>query len=200
MNQTEIAATLLSFVYVLALTHILQCFRDLWIDRERVKIAASQLMWMVSLMLLGIETWFPAATADVGEITGWRLGARLLFSMGIYFACAFVSPPVPEEGVVDLQTYENRNGIGYKLTFLFLGAVAVPLNYDNHSHGGTIRSDLTAFMLTQWFLAVTTLATGLSIWRHEPRIRTVCAAIVLGVHLLGLPASLGIGWAPSWRA
>ena len=43
MNQTEIAVTLLSFIYVLALTHILQCFRDLWIARKRVEPSASLL-------------------------------------------------------------------------------------------------------------------------------------------------------------
>jgi hypothetical protein len=192
MNQTEIAVTLLSFVYVLALTHILQCLRDLWIARDHVKPAASQLIWMVALMVLGIETWFPAAAADVGAITGWRLAARLLFAMGIYFACAFVSPPVPEKEIVDLQIYEARNGVGYKLTFIFLGAVALPLNYDTLTRGGAEAMSWAEFLPSQWFLGVTTIATAVSIWRQERWVRTLCAVIVLAVNLLGLPSRMGV--------
>ncbi|HEX2816915.1 MAG TPA: hypothetical protein VHN39_10990 [Phenylobacterium sp.] len=174
MNQTEIAVTLLSFIYVVALTHVLQCFRDLWITRERVLPSASLLAWMTAMLLFAIVTWFPLASANGVVLSGWRLGARLLFAIGVYFCCAFVSPSVPDEGVLDLKNYESRNGAGFKLTFLALAALSIPMNSDLHKPGGLPAVEVPAFLLSQWFVAVSALITLLSLWRRERWVRTIC--------------------------
>ncbi len=193
MNQTEIAVTLLSFIYVLALTHVLQCFRDLWIARDRVKPSASHLIWMVALLLFAILTWFPAAESESGvALTGWRLGARLLFAMGVYFACAFVSPRVPDRGDLDMGDYEARNGAGFKLSFIALVILSLPLNYDGRSHGGAEPIDWAAFASSQWFLAVTAFAAGVSLWRREGWVRVTCAVVLLAMTVWGLLGSLGL--------
>ena len=51
MNQTEAAVTLMSFIFALSITHLLQSLRDLWVDHDRVRPSASMLIWMATLLV-----------------------------------------------------------------------------------------------------------------------------------------------------
>lgn len=186
MTRVEIIVTLLSFIWVLALTHILQALRDLWIARARVKPAASQLMWMVAILLLAIVSWLPMSA--LGEkLEGWVLAVLLTYAFVIYFIAGFVSPRVPDEGVLDLAEYEAREGPAYKLGLLVLSVLVLPMNY--LLEGGPAWPQ---FVANVWFVFTNALATLISLWRPERSVRTLTAAIILATLMWNLTAAMGL--------
>jgi len=189
MNSAEVGVTLLSFIYALALTHVLQCLRDLWIARDRVKRSASMLIWMVAVLAFAVLSWIPSATGTDNSSLGPVFALLLAYSIGVYFVCALASPHVPEEGVVDLTAYEDRNGAGFKLLIAALMVIAVPLNYVL-DHGD--RMPIARFLVGNWFvLAVATMAL-VGWWRRETVVRIACASGMLGLSLFVLAGNLGL--------
>lgn len=159
MNSRELAVTLLSFIWVLGLTHILQCLRDLWIARERVKWSASQLMWMVTVLALTILSWLPLA--DI-KLEGWVFATMLAYAVVIYFTAAFVSPRVPDEGELDLAAYESREGLAYKLLLVLTVVLAMVINRSMHA-----ETAVAPFLVGEWpRLLVASLAL-LSLWPNR---------------------------------
>jgi hypothetical protein len=186
MTRVEIIVTLLSFIWVLALTHVLQALRDLWLARARVKASASQLMWMVATLVLAIVSWLPmSALGDT--LQGWVLAVMLTYAIMIYFMAGFVSPRVPEDGVLDLAEYEAREGAAYKVSFLVLAVFVLPMNY--------LLEGMPAwphFLENVWFLFTNALLTLISLWRPERWVRTLTAAVILATLTWNLAGAMGL--------
>ena len=183
MGKIEINVVLLSFVWVLALTQILECCRDLWVGRGRVKWAASPLLWMLAVLLTSILSWLPLA--DFGDaVRGWLLVGLLAYSLGIFFAAAVVSPKVPEAGVLDLAEYETREGAAFKLTLIALMMLALPLDFALGAARGQ-HADVARFLAGEWSVFATMIAylIGLS---PNPWLRTPAATAAVALGALGL--------------
>ena len=57
MNAVELVCALLSFVYALALTHLLQSASELWVARDRLRFSYSLAAWTVLSVLMLANNW-----------------------------------------------------------------------------------------------------------------------------------------------
>ena len=122
MSAFEHVTALLSFVYALALTHLLARIAELIVSRERVKFSGLLALGMVNAVLLVFVNWL--SLWDLRSVTNWDLASiaiQFLFAVSVYVICALVGPKIPEEGVLDLEDFFWR-----QRTY-FYGAIIVCL-------------------------------------------------------------------------
>jgi hypothetical protein len=122
VSAFEHVTALLSFVYALALTHLLARIAELIVARARVKFSGLLALGMVNAILLVFVNWL--ALWDLRSVTSWDLASvaiQFLFAVSVYLVCALVGPKVPDEGVLDLEVFFWRQRI------YFYGAIIVCL-------------------------------------------------------------------------
>src|SRR5213075_369012 len=106
MSAFEHVTALLSFVYALALTHLLARIAELVIARERVRFSGLLAIGMVNAVLSVFTNWL--SLWDLRSITNWDLasiGIQFLFAVSIYVICVLVGPKTPDEGTIDLEDF-----------------------------------------------------------------------------------------------
>jgi hypothetical protein len=122
MSAFEHVTALLSFVYALALTHLLARIAELIVARERVKFSGLLALGMVNAVLLVFVNWL--ALWDLRSVTNWDIASvaiQFLFAVSVYVVCALVGPKAPDDGVIDLEDFFWR-----QRTY-FYGAIIVCL-------------------------------------------------------------------------
>jgi hypothetical protein len=111
---------LLSFVFALALTHLLSRVGGLMLARKRVRFSALHAFMVVNAVVLVLVNWL--ALWFVHTTSAWDLFSIViffLFALCSYFFCAAAAPEVPFEGAIDLEAFYWEN---YKL---FYGLIAL---------------------------------------------------------------------------
>ncbi len=189
MGNVDVGVTLLSFIWALALTRLLECWRDLWVARQRVRTSASQLLWMAAILLISVLSWLPLGVLG-DRLQGWVFVTMLAYAIGIYFAAAMVSPKVPDAGPLDLAEYETREGGAYKATVVVLMLLSLPLNQVLATGDGPPPA-FWAFAASQWFVVLVAGAALVSL-RPGAQSRTICAAVVLGLAAFVLARNLSL--------
>jgi len=128
MSAFEHVTALLSFVYALALTHLLARVAELIVARERIKSSGLLALGMVNAVLLVFVNWL--SLWDLRSITSWDLASiaiQFLFAISVYVVCALVGPKVPDEGVLDLEDFfwrQRRYFYGAIIVCLVLALLA----------------------------------------------------------------------------
>ena len=106
MSAFEHVTALFSFVYALALTHLLARIAELIIARERVKFSGLLAVGMANAVVLIFANWL--SLWDLRSIKIWDLFSivvQFLFAVIIFVVCALVGPKVPDEGSIDLEDF-----------------------------------------------------------------------------------------------
>jgi len=119
---------LLSFVFALALTHLLSSATDLVRERARVKFSWTHALWMTNAVILLFGNWM-ALLGD--RRMRWDIAStaiQFLYTVLQYFTCSMVSPHVQEHGEIDLWQYHQRHKHVYLGAFLGLGFFSLGLN------------------------------------------------------------------------
>ena len=122
MSAFEHVTALLSFVYALALTHLLARIAELIVARDRVKFSGLLTLGMVNAILLVFVNWL--SLWDLRSVTNWDIASiaiQFLFAVSVYVVCALVGPKVPDEGALDLEDFFWRQ------RFYFYGAIVLCL-------------------------------------------------------------------------
>ena len=127
MTAFEHVITIVSFVFALAIAHLLTCVIALVRAGPRVKYSFAHTSWMIISLLLIIAWWL--ALWDFRTLKSWDVGTVIFTLFGPILAYIFtglVSPKVPEEGIVDLiefhQTH-SRQYIGAFIVSVFVGII-----------------------------------------------------------------------------
>jgi hypothetical protein len=100
---------LLSFVFAIAITHLLTSATELVWARDRVRPSWIQVLWMfnalLGLLVNWIGMWYLSARPhwDVAEVT-INFAAALIQ----YFTCSLISIRVRDDGVVDMPAFYAR--------------------------------------------------------------------------------------------
>jgi hypothetical protein len=110
MGAFDHVTILLSFVFALALTHLLSRVASLLLARERVRFS-----WLLSIAILNAvglvySNWL--ALWDMSVIKEWDLASITImfaFSVVIYFVCAAAAPEPEVEGTIDMEMFYWRN-------------------------------------------------------------------------------------------
>ncbi len=120
----------LSFVYAIAITHLLSSANELIQARRRLRVSGLLIAWMVAALELLVINWL--AAAGLASVKHWTMAAVLRdFGTTIlqYFTCAFVAMRVPEEGEVDMPAYLEAQRVPILLAFLSLAGAAAVGNF-----------------------------------------------------------------------
>jgi hypothetical protein len=99
----EHVTILLSFVYAIALTHLLSTATELVLARDRVRFSGLHALWLANALLVLVVNWL--AFWDLNIIKHWTVGEVLIvLAVGIiqYFTCSTLSIRVPEDGPVNV--------------------------------------------------------------------------------------------------
>jgi len=117
--------TLLSFVYALALTHLLSRVGALILDRERVRFSGLQAVAVANAVIQVLLSWL--YLWDVRTTKGMDLATIAVgfaYAIAVYFICVAAAPQ-PSEGVVDLEAFYWRNRRVYYGAYGVATAVAL---------------------------------------------------------------------------
>jgi hypothetical protein len=119
---------LLSFVFALALAHVLSSATDLVRERNRVHFSWTHGLWMATAVIALFGNWMALWNHRNLKLDIASSAIQFLFTIVQYFTCSIVSPRVPERGRIDLWRYHESHKRQYLTAFLILGLFAVGLN------------------------------------------------------------------------
>jgi hypothetical protein len=105
MGAFDHVVVLLSFVYALALTHLLSRIGALFVARERVRFSGLLALEMGVAIMLVYSNWL--GLWDLRAMKGWDLlsiTTQFVFSVMVYFICILVGPEAGE-GEIDMEAF-----------------------------------------------------------------------------------------------
>ena len=106
MTAFEHVYALLSFVYALALTHLLARIAELFVARDRVKFSGLLALGMTNAVVVVFANWL--SLWDFHAIKVWDLAsitANFLFAISVFMICVLVGPKAHDEGPIDLEDF-----------------------------------------------------------------------------------------------
>lgn len=126
----EQVTVLLSFIYAIALTHLLSSANELVLERRRVKFSGLYALWMASAALILIENWL--SFWGLHALKQWTIGEILLqlaLAVAQYFTCSLLTIRPKEAETIDMAAlYEDRRAI-VASAFITLLILAMVMNY-----------------------------------------------------------------------
>jgi len=137
---------LLSFIYALAVTHVLASATELIIARERVRFSAVQAGWMAAALLGLFANWLQLW--PLRAISHWRLadvGLLMATAMVQYFTCSLVSVRVEREGPVDMEAAYDRQRPMFLSAFGALVVLAMIFNYAERNQSAGLANTAWIF-------------------------------------------------------
>jgi hypothetical protein len=129
MGAFEHVISLLSFVYALAIAHLLTTAAKLLTNRGRVVFSWLHAFWMLNAMLVLVIDWI--SFWDMRTINTWSMtsiGLVLAASFADYLQAALVCPEIPAEGTIDLQAFHARQSRTYIGAFVGSAMMALISN------------------------------------------------------------------------
>ena len=143
MSPFEFVTVFCSLIVGLALSHILRAVSDLYEIRERVKMYWLNTLWVITVTMWPIFTWWglwklSLNLQDWHYVQYWFLVTNLA---SIYFFTTLVLPKATDEGLIDLEDhyYSVHKAFFSIVAFSLFSSVAV-----NHSlFGEEIISAMT---------------------------------------------------------
>ena len=106
MTAFEHVTALWSFVYALALTHLLARIAELVVARDRVRFSGLLALGMVNAILLVFANWL--SLWDFRSIKTWDLASitvGFLLAVSMFLICVLVGPKAHDEGPIDLEDF-----------------------------------------------------------------------------------------------
>jgi hypothetical protein len=126
MNAFDHVILLLSFVYALALTHLLSRIGALFGARQRVKFSGPLALAMGVAIMLVYANWL--GLWDLRGMKSWDLlsiTTQFVFAVGVYLICILVGP---EAGEVDMDAFYWRQRRPYYWTVIVLIVLSLAAN------------------------------------------------------------------------
>ena len=116
MSAFEHVILLLSFIYALALTHLLSTAALLIRARSRVRFSWFWAFWMLNAVVMIIANWM--SFWDMRMLARYTVGDLFfVFALAFtnYLYAALVCPHVKDEGPIDLPAFHAEEGLPYML-------------------------------------------------------------------------------------
>lgn len=164
MGAFEHVISLLSFVYALALTHLLYCIAQMIRSWRRVVVSWIHAFWVLNAFLVIIANWI--SFWDLHVLPAWSTGTicfTFLMAFVNYLQAALVCPEIPDEGPIDLVWFHAEHGRQY--LGMVVGSVILAL-LANIVYGG--EYDVTEWTKQNMAVVPMLFATGAAfIWRTK---------------------------------
>jgi hypothetical protein len=152
MDAFSYLSVLLSIILGLAITQVLQGFRDLMQARSRLRLYWPSLLWAILLLVICVQEWW--------AMFGWRdyrhwtfAGFSMLLAqtIGTYLAAALVLPDVRDDEPIDLRAYYYAN----HRWFFSMGVLIVVISITKELvMSGKLPSPLLDFYAQLVFIAI----------------------------------------------
>jgi hypothetical protein len=129
LRPFEFIILFFSFIYTLALTHLLLATVQMVRHRRRVTFSWPHAIWMANAMLILSLNW--VGLWDFHRLTVLPLSViavGFVLVVGQYLICALVAPDFETADDFDLRRFHAREGRGYMFGFLALILFAAVIN------------------------------------------------------------------------
>ncbi len=107
MSPFEFITVFVSLIVGFALAHILRAVSDLYEIRERVKTYWLNSLWVVTVIMWSIFTWWGLWMLSI-DLTKWtyvQYWILVINVSSIYFFTTLVLPKATDEGMIDLENH-----------------------------------------------------------------------------------------------
>lgn len=177
MERFELLVVLLSFVYALALTHLLGSIAAMLLDRKRTRFSPVQALWMLAAVMLLFNNWLSLEAFRGASWSTATAAWALMFAVVQYVACALVSPRPARAGAgIDMAAHHDRHGRLFKAVFVLMAVMAILGNLVAHlSAGAGLGQALGSQTPVVLMIGVTLLA----LWRREAWVQFVCSGVLM---------------------
>lgn len=121
---------LLSFIFAIAITHLLTSATELGWARDRVRVSWIQLLWMFNALFALLVNWI--GMFFLSALTRWdaaEITMNFVAALIQYFTCSFISIRVPDKGVVDMPAFYARQRPLIFAAFAGVVATSIFLNW-----------------------------------------------------------------------
>ena len=107
MSPFEFISVFVSLIVGFSLAHILRAVSDLYEIRERVKTYWLNSLWVVTVIMWSIFTWWGLwmLSIDLVEWTYAQYWLIVINISSIYFFTTLVLPKATDEGTIDLESH-----------------------------------------------------------------------------------------------
>lgn len=130
MSPFDFIILFFSFVYVIALTHLLFAWTRMIRYRRKLVFSWPHLLWMLAAVGYLTANWLSLWDFQTeGELNLGTIAAGFLFVIMNYFVCALVSPDFESGETFDMKEFHEREGPTYISATLALIVTAVIGNY-----------------------------------------------------------------------
>ncbi len=129
MRAFDYIITLLSFVYALAIAHLLATVAELVRARKRVRFSWLNAAWMLIGLLTAVGWWI--GMWDMRALSAWStpmIGFLFLVAFVLYLQIRFTCPDVPTEGEIDLPAFHRGSGRDYIAAYAVVAAMTIAAN------------------------------------------------------------------------
>jgi len=129
MRPFEFIIVFLSFIYTLALTHLLLAAAQMIRHRRELRFSWPHALWMLSALLLLAGNWL--SLWDFHGLSMMSLptiAAGFLLVVTQYLICVLVTPDLDREAGYDLRRFHERESGTYLGAFLAMMFLALALN------------------------------------------------------------------------
>lgn len=164
MSTFDFLSVLFSVVIGLALTEVLQGFRELLLARKRVTIYWPALLWGGLMIVVIAQAWWGMfAMRGLAEWNFVMYSAVIAQITLMYLAAGIVMPRLAEQGPVDMRTIYYANARSF---FTLLAATVAATFLKDYVLGGHIDSLPNALPLIYYFTLSVIAATVRTPWFH----------------------------------
>jgi hypothetical protein len=176
----EHVTILLSFVFAVALTHLLSSATELLIEKKRVRVSGLYVAWLLIAALLLLVNW--VSLWGLVALKRWdvpEVSLQFLTAVVQYFTCStFRIPEARDDGPIDLPAiFEERRPLicGF---FLALAVIASFTNWwDRNNMAGLNPGDWIAEDLAIVPMGIAVVMAG---WARPKWLQWLGAALMFG--------------------
>jgi hypothetical protein len=126
MGAFEHVISLMSFVFALAITHLLLAVAGLVRAWQRVRLSGPHALWLLNGLITTLANWI--SFWDMHTLARWSVGT-ILFAFALsfvtYLQVALVCPEIPAGGPIDLPRFHEEQSRRYIGAFLVTGVMAL---------------------------------------------------------------------------
>ncbi|MBS0471114.1 MAG: hypothetical protein JSR60_08590 [Proteobacteria bacterium] len=119
MGAFEHVLVLVSFVYAVALTHLLGFVAASIRNWERLRFSWIHAFWVLNAFILIIANWISLwDLRNIGTFGTGLVVFTFVLAFSNYLQAALVSPEMPASGAIDLEAFHDEQGRRYILGFM----------------------------------------------------------------------------------
>jgi hypothetical protein len=183
MDAFSYLSVLLSIILGLAITQILQGFRDLMQARSRLRLYWPCLLWAIVLLVIGVQEWW--AMFGLRNHSPWTFaGFSVVLAQTVvtYLIAALALPDVRGDEPIDLRAYYYAN---HRWFFLMLAAALAVSVLKDVVLSGQLPQPPLNFVAQVVFFALC-LAAAFSTRERYHKLLAPLGAILFGGYIAAL--------------